>query len=169
MRNLLPWTVLATFVSLTIGVHLAAETKTQARKPAAKTTASAAKAPPKKSATAKKGATTATKGGTAASAARRRKSAPRAPAVTWRNRQQAPTPDRYREIQSALAGKGYLPAESVNGEWNQASVDALRRFQQDQNLEATGKLNSLSLIGLGLGPKYAAKVTPPVPQPPSQD
>jgi hypothetical protein len=183
MRNLLPWAVVAVFVPLTVGVHVAAETKTQSKKPAAKTTASATKAPANKSATAKKsatanksatakkGTTTAAKRGTApaSAAARRRKGAPRPPAVTWRNRQQAPTPDRYREIQSALAGRGYLPAESANGQWNQESVDALKRFQKDQNLEPTGKLNSLSLIGLGLGPKYEAKTAVPVRQPPSQD
>jgi hypothetical protein len=30
---------------------------------------------------------------------------------------------------------------------------ALKRFQEEQKLEATGKLDSLSLIRLGLGPK----------------
>lgn len=67
--------------------------------------------------------------------------------------QTAPTPDRYKEIQEALAKKGYLHSEA-NGVWNQESADALRRFQQDQNLQASGKLDSLSIIALGLGPKY---------------
>lgn len=65
----------------------------------------------------------------------------------------APTPGRYREIQEALARKGYLHADP-DGVWNQESTDALRRFQQDQNLQASGKLDSLSIIALGLGPKY---------------
>jgi hypothetical protein len=71
----------------------------------------------------------------------------------WHPGQTAPTPDRYKEIQEALAKKGYLHSEA-NGVWNQESADALRRFQQDQNLQASGKLDSLSIIALGLGPKY---------------
>lgn len=69
--------------------------------------------------------------------------------------QQTPTPDRYREIQQALATKGYFHGE-VNGEWKGDSADALRRFQAEQNLAPDGKLNSLSLIALGLGPKRPA-------------
>lgn len=67
--------------------------------------------------------------------------------------QTAPTPERYKEIQQALAKKGYLHGDA-SGVWNQDSADALRHFQQDQNLEASGKLDSLSIIALGLGPKY---------------
>jgi hypothetical protein len=74
--------------------------------------------------------------------------------TTWRNRQLAPTPERYREIQGALAAKGYLKPEDANGSWNQASVDALTKFQSEQNLGSTGKINSLSLIALGLGPRH---------------
>ena len=81
-------------------------------------------------------------------------------AQSWRRSGQlAPTPERYREIQTALAEKGYLK-ESPTGVWNAGSADALRRFQQDQNLEVTGKLNSLSLIALGLGAKHNGAVTP---------
>jgi peptidoglycan hydrolase-like protein with peptidoglycan-binding domain len=85
--------------------------------------------------------------------------------VTWRNRQTAPTQARYREIQEALAAKGYLPAESANGVWSQTSIDALKRFQADQKIETTGKINALSLIALGLGPKRDAVVLPPAPSP----
>jgi peptidoglycan hydrolase-like protein with peptidoglycan-binding domain len=87
------------------------------------------------------------------------------PATTWRNRQLAPTPERYRQIQEALAAKGYLPPENANGAWNQTSVEALKRFQAEQKLESTGKINSLSLIALGLGPKHDASVKAPVPAP----
>ncbi len=72
---------------------------------------------------------------------------------TWRPGQTAPTPERYKEIQEALAKKGYLHGEA-NGKWDQDSADALRRFQQDQNLETSGKLDSLSIVALGLGPKH---------------
>jgi peptidoglycan hydrolase-like protein with peptidoglycan-binding domain len=73
-----------------------------------------------------------------------------------------PTPERYKEIQQALAKRGYLHGEA-SGKWDQESVDALRRFQHDQNLEPSGKLNSLSLIALGLGPKYEASMDKPRP------
>lgn len=74
--------------------------------------------------------------------------------------QQAPTPERYREIQQALADKGYFQG-TVDGNWNAASVDALKRFQKDQDLTDTGKLDAKSLIALGLGPKrsFSARST----------
>jgi peptidoglycan hydrolase-like protein with peptidoglycan-binding domain len=68
--------------------------------------------------------------------------------------QTLPTPERYKEIQQALAAKGYLPADQATGQWNDVSVDALKRFQADQKIESTGRINSLSLIALGLGPKH---------------
>ena len=82
--------------------------------------------------------------------------------VTWRNRQTSPTQERYRQIQSALASKGYLAPEDATGVWNQASVEALKKFQSSQNIAANGKINSLSIIALGLGPKReAAPAKPP--------
>ena len=81
-------------------------------------------------------------------------------AQTWRSRQLAPTPDRYKEIQTALVSRGYLKSQP-NGVWDAQSADALKHFQQDQSLEPNGKLNSLSLIALGLG----AKRTPVAPSP----
>jgi peptidoglycan hydrolase-like protein with peptidoglycan-binding domain len=76
------------------------------------------------------------------------------PASTWRTRQQAPTPDRYKEIQQALVAKGYLKGEPT-GVWDSDSADAMQRFQMDQKLTPTGKVNAPSLIGLGLGAKSA--------------
>jgi peptidoglycan hydrolase-like protein with peptidoglycan-binding domain len=69
--------------------------------------------------------------------------------------QQQPAPERYKEIQQALADKGYFSG-SPDGVWSGASTDALKRFQHDQNLNEDGKLDSLSIIALGLGPKRAA-------------
>jgi len=94
-----------------------------------------------------------TKAGSRTTASRRGKKGPPAKRVTWRNRQLAPTPQRYKEIQEALAAKGYLKPEDADGTWNQASMDALKKFQAGQNLDSTGRINSLSLIALGLGPK----------------
>jgi peptidoglycan hydrolase-like protein with peptidoglycan-binding domain len=75
--------------------------------------------------------------------------------------QQAPTPDRYREIQQALEAKGYFHGEP-NGAWGADSADALKRFQAEQNLMPDGKINSLSLIALGLGPKRLTAKSDPV-------
>jgi hypothetical protein len=106
-----------------------------------------------------------TPGTTTRSASSRGKKAPTR-RVTWRNRQMTPSPERYREIQGALASKGFLNPEDATGTWNQASSDALKKFQSEQNLESTGKINSLSLIALGLGPKReTASAAPPKPVP----
>ena len=53
------------------------------------------------------------------------------------------------------SGKGYFTGEP-DGTWGSASIDALKRFQHDQNLVEDGKIGSLSLIALGLGPKREA-------------
>ena len=87
-----------------------------------------------------------------------------------RSSQQAPTPERYKEIQQSLASKGYMSGEP-SGKWDTESGEALKRFQTDQNLTPDGKLNSLSLIALGLGPKRltAQSHTPPSAGGSSQD
>jgi peptidoglycan hydrolase-like protein with peptidoglycan-binding domain len=78
-------------------------------------------------------------------------------------RQLTPAPDRYREIQQALADRGYLKSEP-NGVWDDQSAEALKQFQTDQHLSPTGKISALSLINLGLGPKPpSAPVTLPGP------
>ena len=69
-----------------------------------------------------------------------------------RSTQKEPAPERYKEIQQSLADKGYF-AGTANGAWGSDSVEALKRFQRDQNIGDDGKLGSLSLIALGLGPK----------------
>ena len=97
-------------------------------------------------------------------AATTKRSAPRTPAVA---RQGAPTSDRYKEIQQALASKGYLKSEP-SGVWDADSVAAMRQFQTDRKLDPSGKLTAASLIDLGLGPhsETSPKVeTPPPPQP----
>lgn len=85
--------------------------------------------------------------------------------------QQSPTTDRYMEIQQALVARGYLQTPP-SGTWDTATVDALKRFQEEQNLPPTGKITSLSLIALGLGPKRnpltAGAQAPPPTQPQTQ-
>jgi peptidoglycan hydrolase-like protein with peptidoglycan-binding domain len=82
--------------------------------------------------------------------------AKKAPVVA--RRPQQPTPERLKEIQQALADKGYFKNEP-DGTWGPASIDALKRFQHDQNLTEDGKIGSLSLIALGLGPKREVSET----------
>lgn len=115
--------------------------------------------PAKKKSTPTKGTAAAHKktvgAGSATSRATSAKRGKKAPVrrTTWRNRQLSPTPERYKEIQDALVSKGYLPADQANGRWSDSSTEALKKFQTDQNLDGSGKINSLSLIALGLGPK----------------
>ena len=144
--------------------------------PAAKKKA-APKAVGKKSTSSKSGAskTGATKSGSASASsrpgvqgktpvARRAGARTRGPARPvssgFRSRQTVPTPERYKEIQEALATKGYLKSDP-NGVWDAQSAEALKQFQTDHNLSPTGKLSAASLIGLGLGPKAAGAVTVP--------
>lgn len=136
--------------------------KTAAPKTATRKSAAASKGPAARPGTASKAASgkTAVRPASSRSAAAAKGRAvkkPVVPAVTWRNRQLAPTPDRYREIQEALAAKGYLKSEP-NGVWGPESVDALKQFQAEKSMPANGKINAPSLIGLGLGPRHSAVV-----------
>jgi peptidoglycan hydrolase-like protein with peptidoglycan-binding domain len=75
--------------------------------------------------------------------------------VSRRYAQQTPSVQRYKEIQQALAERGYFRGEP-DGTWGPESIDSLKRFQRDQSLAEDGKIGSLSLIALGLGPKRPA-------------
>jgi hypothetical protein len=75
-----------------------------------------------------------------------------------------PDTERYQQIQQALAAKGFFKGEA-NGQWGDDSVDALKRFQASTNLPDDGKISSLSLINLGLGPKHEGSITPAPPMP----
>jgi hypothetical protein len=135
--------------------------------PAKKSTATPAvvtKKPVTATSTVKKPAVMAKKPAVATAAAQKGKKAPVLvrSTTTWRNRQTTPSQDRYKQIQDALVAKGYLSSEEANGNWGQSSADALKNFQAEQTLESTGKINSLSLIALGLGPKHDSIGTLPV-------
>ena len=73
--------------------------------------------------------------------------------------QKAPTPDRITEIQSALARGGYLQGDP-NGKWDSSTVAAMQKFQSSNGLEASGKLDALSLQKLGLGSDIAGVSAP---------
>lgn len=97
-----------------------------------------------------------------ASGKRATKSKGRTRKVSRPSYQLHPDPDRYTEIQKALADRGYFKGEP-NGEWKDDSTDALRRFQADQKLPDDGKITALSLSALGLGPKHDGTTASTVP------
>ena len=73
--------------------------------------------------------------------------------------QMAPTPDRIREIQSALAASNSYKG-APTGKWDDASVAAMKHFQQMNGLNPSGKLDALSLQKLGLGSETAGRGAP---------
>lgn len=107
---------------------------------------------------------------TAAKKAAPKKATAKKKTVARKRTQTEPTPERYMEIQEALIGRGLLPGPAT-GKWDADSVAALREFQASQKLEPTGKINALSLIRLGLGPKRDAQGQPAgvPPSPPRQE
>jgi hypothetical protein len=124
---------------------------------AAKSSTSKAKSTAKTSAKSTRPATTATAKSTTRPVAHRttksRGKSTRKPTVVSRRwAQQQPSAERYKEIQQALAERGYFHGDP-NGTWGSESIDSLKRFQHDQSLAEDGKIGSLSLIALGLGPK----------------
>jgi len=60
-------------------------------------------------------------------------------------------PERARTIQEALIREHYLTGEAT-GTWNQASEDAMRRYQGDHGWQTKEVPDSRALIALGLGP-----------------
>ncbi|MBM3746360.1 MAG: hypothetical protein FJW34_11235 [Acidobacteria bacterium] len=117
---------------------------------------------PQKKQAAKKPAATAKKSTTT-----RKKLVSRKRVPSWRAGQQTPTRERYLEIQQALISRGLLDGPPT-GTWGTDSVAALKKFQASQSLEATGKLDALTLIALGLGPKREVNGAGPKPPSPSE-
>ena len=81
--------------------------------------------------------------------------------------QKAPTGDRVTEIQEALAKKGAYPNDP-SGKWDPGTVDAMKKFQQANGLNPSGKLNALTLQKLGLGSDVAGRAAPRPEQAPSK-
>jgi peptidoglycan hydrolase-like protein with peptidoglycan-binding domain len=107
-------------------------------------------------------ATPATAGRPARSAAQSRSRKRRSSKSKRKERgQKAPTPDRISEIQQALAKDGSFSG-TPNGKWDDATTEAMKRFQESHGLNPTGKLDARSLQQLGLGSPVAG-VAPPLP------
>jgi peptidoglycan hydrolase-like protein with peptidoglycan-binding domain len=192
MMQALLWLALALF-GFALSAAPVNKSKTPPKKKAATAKSSVAKSRAKTTSTRRASSRGASKKGSTARAATKSSGKRRATSSSARRRrpairsfragQQQPTPDRVKDIQSALISRGYMQGEA-DGTWGGSTVDALKRFQQDQNLSADGKLNSMSLIALGLGPKRSGlaaapkpavvpaqappeQVTPPAPPPPA--
>jgi peptidoglycan hydrolase-like protein with peptidoglycan-binding domain len=73
--------------------------------------------------------------------------------------QTAPTPDRIKEIQTALQKDGSYQGEPT-GKWDAATTEAMRKYQDKNGFSPTGKIDALSLNKLGLGSGTAGKGAP---------
>jgi peptidoglycan hydrolase-like protein with peptidoglycan-binding domain len=80
--------------------------------------------------------------------------------------QAAPTSDRIREIQAALQKDGSYDGEP-NGKWDAATTDAMRKYQDKNGINPSGKIDAISLNKMGLGSETAGKGAP-VPAPTSR-
>src|SRR6202050_1131432 len=78
--------------------------------------------------------------------------------------QKAPTPARITEIQTALERRGYYQSDP-NGKWDSNTVAAMQKFQSENGLESSGKINALTLQKLGLGSSIAGVSAPKPVQP----
>ena len=67
--------------------------------------------------------------------------------------QMRPSRERVVQIQKALTEAGYDPGPA-DGFWGPNSISAFQDFQEDRGRDPTGWIDALSLIDLGLGPKY---------------
>lgn len=133
-----------------------------------KTTSKAKKTTAKKSTTQAKAGSKSSKTKKTASSKKRRKSSSRRAAARSKG-PRSPEPERIKEIQTALASRGY--DVEPNGVWDGRSVEAVKKFQDDneiKNLTGKGKLDSLTLIALGLGPKHGPQAEKPKTNPEGQ-
>jgi hypothetical protein len=67
--------------------------------------------------------------------------------------------DRAQAIQDALIREHYLNG-GATGTWNQASEDAMRRYQADHGWQSKTVPDSRALIKLGLGPSHDRLLNP---------
>jgi len=81
--------------------------------------------------------------------------------------QQAPTAERISEIQQALAKDGTYTG-TPNGEWDDSTQEALKKFQESHGLNPTGNLDARSLQQLGLGSSIAGVARPAPSNTPSK-
>jgi peptidoglycan hydrolase-like protein with peptidoglycan-binding domain len=67
--------------------------------------------------------------------------------------------DEYlRKVQQTLNGKGY-DAGKVDGKWGPRTSAALRKFQGDHGIEATGRIDAQTITALGITQPAPATTT----------
>jgi len=103
---------------------------------------------------------------TSTTAAKKKKSSKKHHASKREPTQKAPTPQRISEIQSALAHGGYYQG-APNGKWDSNTVAAMQKFQSENGLSSSGKIDAPSLQKLGLGSGTAGVDAPKPAAPPS--
>jgi hypothetical protein len=142
-----------------------ATARSTGKKPSSTKSTSAKSAAPVKSTSASqtKKTTTPVKSSSSAKSTRKKSATTRTAKTKM---QTAPTPDRIKEIQSALAASDSYQGEPT-GKWDDPSVAALKHFQQVNGLNPSGKLDALSLQKLGLGSDTAGRGAPRPAKPPT--
>lgn len=75
--------------------------------------------------------------------------------------QKSPEAERISEIQTALAKDGSFTG-APNGKWDDATIAAMKKYQESHGLNPSGKLDAKTLQTLGLGSQTAG-VAPPMP------
>ncbi|HEY2646928.1 MAG TPA: peptidoglycan-binding domain-containing protein [Candidatus Acidoferrales bacterium] len=73
--------------------------------------------------------------------------------------QTAPSADRIKEIQTALQKDGSYQGEP-NGKWDEATAEAMKKYQDKNGFSPTGKIDAGSLNKMGLGSETAGKGAP---------
>ena len=73
--------------------------------------------------------------------------------------QQKIEPERAQAIQEALIREHYLSGDAA-GTWNQASEDAMRKYQADHGWQSKTVPDARALISLGLGPNHDHLLNP---------
>jgi hypothetical protein len=120
-----------------------------------------------KSTTAKKTTPASTKTQTSSSSSAAKKTSSKTRTTGKRSRkksarvrgQQKIDSGRAQEIQEALIREHYLTG-TPTGTWNQASEDAMRRYQEDNGWQSKEVPDSRALIKLGLGPSKNGLLNP---------
>jgi hypothetical protein len=128
-------------------------TKSAATTPHTKTSAAGT------SATSKAKAHSASHSTTVAHNSKTKRASARGKKKTTARGQQKIDPERAQAIQEALIREHYLSGEAA-GTWNQASEDAMRKYQADHGWQSKTVPDSRALISLGLGPSHDHLLNP---------
>jgi hypothetical protein len=147
IRKVLMGTVCALALSCALAMSASAQDSTSTTKPAASKKSSSSTAHNQSSSTHSTGTSSSpakkTSGKSSGKKSRRKSSRVRG--------QQKIDAQRAQAIQEALVREHYLKGDPT-GTWNQASEDAMRKYQADHGWQSKTVPDSRALISLGLGP-----------------